>query len=79
MPGELTEYLKDRPLDAAGTCAVEEAYNKARHMLRGRAQPPVFMEVLAKRIIYWATTGERDPDALARRALSALGYEPDQL
>ena len=48
-------------------------------MLSGRAQPPVFLEVLAKRIIYWATTGERDPDALARRALCALGYEPDRL
>ena len=51
----------------------------ARHMLRGRAQPPVFLEVLAKRIIYWATPGERDPDALARRALRALGYDPDKL
>jgi hypothetical protein len=58
---------------------VEEAYKNARHMLRDRQQPPVFLEILAKRIIYWATTGERDPDELARRALRALGYDPDQL
>jgi hypothetical protein len=79
MPGEISEFIKDRQLDDAATKAAEEAFTKARHMLRERAQPPVFLEVLAKRIIYWATTGERDPDALARRALSALGYEPDQL
>jgi len=59
---------------------MEEAYGKARHMLGDRLQPPVFLEILAKRIIYWATTGNGlNSDQLARRALQALGYDPDTL
>jgi len=78
MPADIAEYLKDRPsLDGR---AVEEAYATARRMLGNRSQPPAFLEILAKRIIYWATTGDGlNSDQLARRALQALGYDPDQL
>jgi len=78
MPADIAEYLKDRPsLDGR---AVEEAYATARRMLGNRLQPPAFLEILAKRIIYWATTGDGlNSDQLARRALQALGYDPDQL
>ena len=31
------------------------------------------LEIIAKRIVLIAETGERDPDAIARRALQALG------
>ena len=80
MTGEILQYLKDRSRDADATRAIEEAYVKARHMLGNRSQPPVFLEVLAKRIIYWATTGHGlNSDQLARRALQALGYDPDKL
>ena len=73
------QFLKDRTFDAEAVKAISEAYGKARQMLHDRAQPPVFLEVLAKRIIYLATTGERNSDELARRALQALGYDPEQL
>jgi hypothetical protein len=79
MPGDITQYLKDKTFDADAVRAMDEAYDKARRMLHGRSQSPVFLEVLAKRIVYWATTGERNSDELARRALHALGYDPDQL
>ena len=80
MPGDISQHLKDRTLDTETTRVMDEAYEKARHMLRDRSQPPVFQEVLAKRIIYWATTGDGlNADQLARRALQALGYDPDKL
>jgi hypothetical protein len=47
-------------------------------MLHDRGQPQVVQEIIAKRIIDIAMTGERDPDELARRALQALGLTPEQ-
>ena len=80
MPGDISRYLKDRTFETETTRLMDEAYEKARHMLGNRSQPPVFLEVLAKRIIYWATTGNGlNSDQLARRALQALGYDPDKL
>ena len=80
MPGDILQYLNDPTFDIETTRVMDEAYEKARHMLRDRSQPPVFREVLAKRIIYWATTGDGlNSDQLARRALQALGYDPDNL
>ena len=79
MPGDMSQYLKGRTFEADATQAMDEAYDKARRMPRDRWQSPVFLEILAKRIIYLATTGERNSDELARRALQALGYDPNQL
>jgi hypothetical protein len=79
VPEDIFQYFKGRAFDADATQAMDDAFDKARHMLRDRWQTPVFLEILAKRIIYLATTGERNSDELARRALQALGYEPDQL
>ena len=80
MPGDILQYLKDRTFDEDTTRVMDEAYEKARRMLRDRPQPPVFLEVLANRIIYWATAGDGlNSDQLARRALQALGYDPDRL
>ena len=80
MQGDILPYLKDRTFDPDATRTMDEAYEKARRMLGDRSQPPVILEILAQRIIYWATTGDgRNSDQLARRALEALGYDPDQL
>lgn len=51
MPEEISQYLKDPTFDTETTRTIEEAYERARHMLGNRLQPPVFREVLAKRII----------------------------
>ena len=79
MPGDISAYLKDRTFDGDAIRAMDEAYDKARSLLRDRWQSPVFLEILAKRIIYLAATGERNSDELTRRALRALGYDPDEL
>jgi len=76
----ILQYLEGRTFDDNTVRTMEEAYGKARHMLGDRLQPPVFLEILAKRIIYWATTGNGlNSDQLARHALQALGYDPDTL
>jgi hypothetical protein len=46
-------------------------------MLHDKGQPDVVQEVIARRIIDFASTGEREPGELARRALRALGLTSD--
>ena len=80
MLAHILQRLEDQTFDVNTARTMEEAYGKARRMLGNRSQSPVFLEILAKRIIYWGTTGDGlNPDQLARRALQALGYDPDQL
>ena len=53
------------------------AYDKARRLLHDRGQPEVVQEVIARRIIEVAMTGERNPDILAQRALLTFGIEAE--
>ena len=39
-------------------------------------QPDIVKEIIAKRIVEIAKTGERDPVQLCERALAALGFKP---
>jgi hypothetical protein len=52
---------------------MREAYDAASRQLPHFGQPALVGEVLAKQIISIASNGERDPQALARRALKELG------
>jgi hypothetical protein len=73
MTADIVPFLRGRSFDDEATRVLGEAYDKARAMLHDSGQPLVVQEVIAKRIIDIATTGERDPDELARRALYELG------
>jgi len=75
MTIDIRPFLKDRSFDKEATRVMGEAYDQARKMLHDRGQPDVVQEIIAKRIIDIAATGERDPDELARRALDALGLK----
>jgi hypothetical protein len=75
MDADIIPFLKERVFDNDATKAMGEAYAKARRMLHDTGQPRLVQEVIAKRIIDVAMTGERDPDELARRALLALGLK----
>ena len=77
MSEDILPFFKDRSFDEDATRAMGEAYDKARRILHDRGQPDLVLEVIAKRIIDVATTGERNPDELARRALQALGFDLD--
>ena len=53
------------------------AFDKAARSLHDRGQPAIVQEVIAKRIIEIAKTGERDPDKLALLALQKMGLDAD--
>ena len=63
--------------DAATTKAMGDAYDAAYKELDGvdRRHAVLLKEVIAKRIIQAATTGERDPNRLCAKALDTLGIE----
>jgi hypothetical protein len=75
VDADILPFLKDRAFDATATRVMGEAYDRARRMLHDKGQPHVVQEIIAKRIIDIAATGERDPDELARRALRAVGLD----
>ena len=66
-------FLQNGTLDSDATQVMGEAYDKARKMLHDKGQPDVVQEIIARRIVEVAMTGERDPDQLAKRALQAFG------
>ena len=50
-----------------------DAFERATKSLHDRGQPAVVQEIIAKRIIYLAGLGERDPQKIATEALESLG------
>jgi hypothetical protein len=54
---------------------MNKAYSKACRMLHDRGQPAVVQEVIARRIVQIAKTGERDPNRICQRVLADLGLE----
>lgn len=75
MSATIVPFLQGYSFDPEITRAMGAAYDKAREMLHDRGQPEVVQEVIARRIINVAKTGERDPDRICQRALTALGLE----
>jgi hypothetical protein len=59
--------------DPEATASMGLAFEKACRSLGNGKQAPLVREVIAKRIIDAASNGERDPDRLCERALTALG------
>jgi hypothetical protein len=68
-------FLKDGSFDPDTTRAMGEAFDKARKLLHDRGQPAMVQEIIAKRIIDIARTGERDPEKMCKQALAAFGIE----
>ena len=68
-------FLSEAAFDPDTTQAMGEAFDKARRSLHDRGQPPMVQEIIAKRIIDIAKTGERNSDVLCERALTALGFD----
>jgi len=68
-------FLDGAAFDAVHVEAMGRAFDKAAAALHDKGQPTVVREVIAKRIIEIAKTGERDPDKMCERALRALGIK----
>ena len=73
MIADILSFLEGRAFAPEDVRIMGQAYDKARGMLQDRGQPHLVEEVIAKRVIDIASTGERDPDVLARQALRSLG------
>jgi hypothetical protein len=62
-------------LDEHATKVIGEAFDAACRDLAEAEQPSVLYEAVAKRIIELAKSGERDPNKLRDRALTAFGHK----
>ena len=68
----------DRDFDSDTLDALKTAFEKARDSLHDTGQPQLVKDIIAGRIMDAARAGERDADALAEHALSALGLKAGQ-
>ena len=66
--------LKYQAFDPQAIEALSAAYDKACQSLNDGGRAGLVREVIAKRIIELAQTGERDPDRLCTGALASLGF-----
>jgi hypothetical protein len=66
-------FLRQYAFDAETTKVMGEAYDAACGELGDRGSPALVKEVIAKRIIEAAESGERDAECLIAKALGALG------
>src|SRR5580765_2405605 len=58
VAADIQPFLKDRSFGADAARVMGEAYDKARRMLHDTGQPHLVQEIIAKKIIDIATTGE---------------------
>jgi hypothetical protein len=79
MPVRIKPFVREHCFDDEALRAMGSAYDKAQALLHDRGQPAVVKELIASAIIDIATTGERDPNVLARGALKALGLDVDRV
>ena len=75
MSDTIVPFLRGNLFDPETTRVVDRAYDTFCAMLHDKGQPPIVEEVIATRIIEIAKTGERDPDTICQRVLTALGLE----
>jgi hypothetical protein len=66
-------FIKETSFSPDVTQLMGEAYEHATRGLHDSGQPAVVQEIIAKRIIELAGSGERDPQNLASLALQSLG------
>jgi hypothetical protein len=75
VSSNIVPFLKEGSFDPNAVRAMGEAFDKARKLLHDRGQPGIVQEIIAKRIIEIARTGERNPDKMCQQVLAALGFD----
>ena len=76
MNGTVIPFFREAVFDPETTQILGQAFDGACKALHDIGQPDVVKDVIAKRIIQIAKTGERDPNRLCKRTLKALGLPP---
>jgi hypothetical protein len=66
-------FIKEGSFSPDVTQIMGEAYDHATRGLHDTGQPALVQEIIAKRIVDLAGSGERDPQKLANLALQSLG------
>jgi hypothetical protein len=74
-----TPFFQDASFDPEATHILGQAFVSACKALDDIGQPDMVKDIIAKRIIAIAKTGERDPNELCERALKALGLPPQRV
>jgi hypothetical protein len=68
-------FINDVSFDDQAIRAMREAFDQACDVLGAFGGGATVREIMAKRIVDVAQTGERDPSRLYRQALKALGID----
>jgi len=66
-------FFHDAAFDSDATQVMGDAFERACRSLHDVGQPDLVREIIAKRIVEAAKTGERDPARLCEQALILLG------
>jgi hypothetical protein len=75
MTETVIPFFKVRAFEPQATQIMGAAYDKACETLHDVSQAALVKEIIAKRIVEIAQTGERDPEQLCVRALLELGIK----
>ena len=78
MTDTATSFFQDTSFDPETAHIMDQAFECAFRTLRDFGQPVLVKDIIAKRIMDIARTGERDPNRLCNRALQAFGLPPQR-
>jgi hypothetical protein len=68
-------FIPTAAFDDETTRIMGEAFDAACQALKGKGQPSVIQEIIARRIIASARKGERDPDRLRDAGVATMRFE----
>ena len=74
MTDNILPFFRDCSFDPQAIQIMNAAFERACESLHDIGQPDLVKEIIARRIIEVAQTGERYIDRLCERALIALGF-----
>jgi hypothetical protein len=73
-------FISNAVFEPADIKVMSDAYGKAIENIHGFGRPNrIVGEIIASRIITLMQGGERDPDRLCERALTACGFSPERV
>ena len=75
MSATIVPFLNGTVFDPRHVDAMGQAFDKVTEALNGKGQSHVVREIIAKKIIAVAKTGERDPNELYDRTMKTLGVK----
>jgi hypothetical protein len=73
-----TIQVSDRCFDKTTTALIGQAFDCICKGLPKGCSDAISREIVAKRIIYLASRGERDPEKMGNEALICLGLKPNR-